>query len=242
MLKHPRKVFPMFPCKENLIKWDDYGEVIKAEDYSMVSESLPVNMFDNKLYDEDGNLIVEGEENANNEAKNDIPTKTITETVNLNVRAKLLFIDFEGRSDGESIKKILAKIKPKNMIIVHGSKEATHDLRSFCMQSIENIQNDRIFIPMVGEVVDATLDTQLYGVKLKDELVSSLVFQKIKDYELAWIDGILKPRNQLNEINEHSSTQQATDLGLVLQPFQKENFKQHKAIFINEPKLSDLKQ
>jgi hypothetical protein len=27
-----------------------------------------------------------------------------------------MFIDFEGRSDGESIKKILANIKPKNLV------------------------------------------------------------------------------------------------------------------------------
>ena len=37
------------------------------------------------------------------------------------VNCKVKFIDFEGRSDGESIKRILALVlKPRQMVIVHG--------------------------------------------------------------------------------------------------------------------------
>lgn len=39
------------------------------------------------------------------------------ETIDLNIRAKLLFIEYEGKSDGESIRKILkSNIKPKNLV------------------------------------------------------------------------------------------------------------------------------
>jgi cleavage and polyadenylation specificity factor subunit 2 len=46
----------------------------------------------------------------------ELPTKCVKETLELNIRAKLMHIDFEGRSDGESIKKLLANIKPKNLV------------------------------------------------------------------------------------------------------------------------------
>ena len=72
--------------------------------------------------------------------------------------------------------------------------------------------------------------------------MSSLNFQKIREYELAWIDGIIKPRNISNELNEMTHMSASLDSGFVLQPLAKERNKQHKAIFVNEPKLSDLKQ
>ena len=49
--------------------------------------------------------------------KLDIPMKTVVDTVHLNIKAKLIFIDFEGLSDGDSVKKILANIKPRNLVI-----------------------------------------------------------------------------------------------------------------------------
>ena len=49
-------------------------------------------------------------------AVNEAPTKFITESRMLNIRAKILQIDFEGRSDGESMKKIISNIKPKNIV------------------------------------------------------------------------------------------------------------------------------
>ncbi len=44
------------------------------------------------------------------------PTKYVTEMRNLILKAKVLQIDFEGRSDGESMKKIISNIKPKNLV------------------------------------------------------------------------------------------------------------------------------
>ena len=38
------------------------------------------------------------------------PTKCVSQTVTVRVAAQVLFIDFEGRSDGESIRKIVEVI------------------------------------------------------------------------------------------------------------------------------------
>lgn len=51
------------------------------------------------------------------------------------ILCKVEFIEFEGRSDGESIKKILAQIKPKQLVIVHGSPANTRDLAEYCEQN-----------------------------------------------------------------------------------------------------------
>ena len=46
----------------------------------------------------------------------DLPTKCVQETLELSIKAKLMYIDYEGQSDGESIKKLLSNIKPKNLV------------------------------------------------------------------------------------------------------------------------------
>ena len=51
------------------------------------------------------------------------------------ILCKVEFIDFEGRSDGESVKKILSQIKPKQLVIVHGSAAATRHLSEYCQKN-----------------------------------------------------------------------------------------------------------
>jgi hypothetical protein len=82
-------------------------------------------------------------------------------------------------------------------------------------------------------------------------LVSSLKFQKLKDYELAWVDAIVKTKNVKTDSEVYFSEQQRqsatslVDYGLSLHinPALKESSNvTHKTVFVNEPKLSDLKQ
>lgn len=53
----------------------------------------------------------------------------------LQVLCKVEFIDFEGRSDGESMKKILSQVKPKQLVIVHGSAAATRHLAQYASET-----------------------------------------------------------------------------------------------------------
>ena len=46
----------------------------------------------------------------------EVPTKCIAVTVTLDINASVQYIDFEGRTDGESMRKILAQIKPRQLV------------------------------------------------------------------------------------------------------------------------------
>jgi cleavage and polyadenylation specificity factor subunit 2 len=192
-------------------------------------------------------MVVSNADALENEIKASVveeeaPTKCVSEERHLEIKAKLHLIDYEGRSDGESIKKILSNMKPKNLIVIHGNEKSTREMMEYCQN--QKIVQGRIFTPNLNEFVNATLETQIYNVKLKDELVSSLKFQKVKDYELAWVDAVIR-YNSVNENAESSSSlqqQQNLEMGLSLHPLGKESMKEHKTVFVNEPKLSDLKQ
>jgi len=48
----------------------------------------------------------------------EVPTKCVRSMETFDVFAKILFIDFEGRSDGESIRKIISQIRPRQLVSI----------------------------------------------------------------------------------------------------------------------------
>jgi cleavage and polyadenylation specificity factor subunit 2 len=91
-----------------------------------------------------------------------IPFKTLREKRELKINAKVLYVDFEARSDRESIEKLLNQIKPKNLILIHGTQDCIEQLEKYC--TTRQIVQGRIFAPHVGEIVDATTERNLYQV------------------------------------------------------------------------------
>lgn len=108
------------------------------------------------------------------------------------VNAQVQFIDFEGRSDGESLLKILSQLRPRRVIVVRGTPKNIELVANHCSQSI----GARVFTPNKGDVVDATTETHIYQVKLTEALVGQLQFQRGKEAEVAWIDAQLAMRNK----------------------------------------------
>ncbi|NP_001309199.1 cleavage and polyadenylation specificity factor subunit 2 isoform 2 [Homo sapiens] len=221
--KQAKKSYPMFPAPEERIKWDEYGEIIKA---------------------------------------------------------RVTYIDYEGRSDGDSIKKIINQMKPRQLIIVHGPPEASQDLAECCRAF--GGKDIKVYMPKLHETVDATSETHIYQVRLKDSLVSSLQFCKAKDAELAWIDGVLDMRvskvdtgvileeGELKDDGEDSEMQveapsdssviaqqkamkslfgddeketgEESEIIPTLEPLPPHEVPGHQSVFMNEPRLSDFKQ
>eukprot|EP00116_Pleurobrachia_bachei_P003319 sb/3463581/ len=173
------KVYPMFPYHEDKLKWDEYGEIIKHEHFNVDDE-----IYRDENQDAEKAAVVP-------EMPEEIPTKCVTSRIKTQVNCRVKFIDFEGRSDGESIKRILsAVLKPRQMIIIHGTPDSSRHLAEFCSKS-KDMGVSHIFVPGVGETVNATSERHIYQVKLKDALVTAAKFSRAKDAELAWIDAVI---------------------------------------------------
>ena len=132
----------MYPCVEEKIKYDDYGEIIRIEDF-LTDTSEPV--------DDLAEVVEEYEEDAPD--KEEVPTKCVSTVQNFQINCGIQFIDFEGKTVGESIMKLTAQLKPRRMILVRGSEENLTALIDFCSDVIGGENN--IFVPENGEVVDA---------------------------------------------------------------------------------------
>ncbi|XP_011305603.1 probable cleavage and polyadenylation specificity factor subunit 2 [Fopius arisanus] len=229
--KQNKKQYPMFPFHEEKIKIDEYGEIVNPEDYK-IADAAPET--DDKM-----NVDVKPEEAAVvPEIAADVPTKCVQVTKTINVNASITYIDFEGRSDGESLQKILAQLRPRRVVLVRGSSQDCDILA----QHAQNV-GARVFIPGRGETLDATTETHIYQIRLTDALVSGLNFQKVRGgYDVAWVDATITAREQVCRDAVVDESEQTAEKILTLEPLGVSQVPGHQAIFINELKLSDFKQ
>ncbi|KAH9515463.1 cleavage and polyadenylation specificity factor subunit 2 [Bulinus truncatus] len=226
----------MFPFVEDKMKADEYGEIIRPEDYMIA---------DGPAADEEMKDVEIKDPDEASQDPSEVPTKCISSTVTLDINAKVQFIDFEGRSDGKSIKKYLSQMKPKQLILIHGPEESTLSLGDYCKTFVEG----NVFCPRVGDVIDATTERHIYQVRLRDHLVSSLIFSKARDMELAWVDGQLdipqveeeeEEMEEADESNRKKKDKLTTSLP-TLEALPPALVPAHPSVFINEPRLSDFK-
>lgn len=90
----------------------------------------------------------------------EVPSKCIVLNRTVQVNAQVQYIDFEGRSDGESLLKILTQLRPRRVIVVRGDLESTTTVQNHCKTVVEA----RVFAPNKGEIVDVTSETHIYQV------------------------------------------------------------------------------
>lgn len=162
------KNYLMFPHHETRVKWDDYGEIINPDDFIMFDQSKKALARDDEF-----NRVAEQVRSDKDAAamrvaadaeEERVPMKTVSEVRTLDIKCHVAFIDFEGRSDGESLKKMISMMKPRRVIAVHGSVDACNSLAAYCESIKSDAFIDKVFIPRIGQVVDATTESNIYQV------------------------------------------------------------------------------
>ncbi|CAK7337311.1 unnamed protein product [Dovyalis caffra] len=219
---------PMFPVYENSSEWDEFGEVINPDDYVLHDEDMDQTTMhrwnvlilvklivggdiDGKLDEESASLILDTK-----------PSKVVSNELTVQVKCSLIYMDYEGRSDGRSIKSILTHVAPLKLVLVHGSAEATEHLKQHFL-SIKTVQ---VYAPQIDETVDVTSDLCAYKVQLSEKLMSNVLFKKLGDYEVAWVDAeVGKTENDMLSLLPLSSPPPP-----------------HKSVLVGDLKMADFKQ
>ena len=230
--KSTKSKFPMYPHHEEKIRWDDYGEIIKPEEW-IDSSAVPSELQD------DADLSIEEAPDVA-----EIPTKCVQQRQSLAVKAQIQFIDFEGRSDGESVLKLIKQVKPRRVIIVRGSSASCDFMAKVANTVTSEVgvgSNKKVFLPLTGDYVDATTESYIYQVRLPDSLMSQLAFQHAKDNAyLSWVDGALTfEQSELMDIDD--SVQKSKPNIPTLKPLSDDQVVGHPTSFVNELKLSDFR-
>ncbi|CAI9092242.1 OLC1v1027434C1 [Oldenlandia corymbosa var. corymbosa] len=209
-------VAPMFPFYDYTSEWDDFGEVINPDEYVLKADNI-----DSASMPADGDLgkLDEGPISL---MLDTTPSKVVSMEMTVQVKCSLIYMDFEGRADGRSIKSILAHVNPLKLVLVHGSAEATEHLKQHCLKHI----CPHVYAPQIEETVDVTSDLCAYKVQLPEKLMSDVLFRKLGDYEIAWVDG---------EVEK-------TESGMLSLVPLSSRAPPHKGVLVGDIKMADFKQ
>ena len=104
--KEAKNKFPMYPYHPEHIKWDEYGEFVRKEEFSDFGVSAAGGPSAESQLDDhaDGDKGLYGARAAgggggggdDEHDYTEVPTKCVSELVNLHVKAQCTYIDFEG--------------------------------------------------------------------------------------------------------------------------------------------------
>eukprot|EP00775_Hariotina_reticulata_P011969 gene11969-12112_t len=139
-------MYSMFPDEQELLQqdWDAYGAVVDTSKLRQTVEAL--------------DLEPAAEDEELEEA--DAPTKVVVEVVQLEVAAKVLFIEgFSGCSDGRSLRTIVASLAPRHLILVGASAQGTADMALACGKELPQ-QQTKVHTPGKGQTVSLRLAAQ----------------------------------------------------------------------------------
>ncbi|KAF4456543.1 hypothetical protein F53441_1375 [Fusarium austroafricanum] len=121
-----------------------------------------------------------------------------TETVQANMR--IAFVDFSGLHDKRSLNMLIPLIQPRKLILVGGERDETLSLAQDCRRALGGDSSNAdaggersvdVYTPEVGVVVDASVDTNAWVVKLADPLVRKIKWQNVRGLGIVTITGQL---------------------------------------------------
>ncbi|XP_072930180.1 probable cleavage and polyadenylation specificity factor subunit 2 [Epargyreus clarus] len=213
----------MYPCPEERTRADDYGELIRPEDYRLA-----------EIVDAEGEIrdvppLPPVKEDPDEEMA-EIPSKCVSSVRQVAVKANVQYIELEGRCDGESLLRVVAHAKPRAVVGLRAAARALLTLSKHC--ETEGIE--KIFTPNRGDTVDATTESHIYQVKLTDSLMSGVAWRSAGDTELAWLSArVAAPRAR-----DAGHDETALDTVMSLEAARGTA---HAATFVNALRLSELR-
>ena len=217
---------PLFPFSAPAVEADEYGEAI---DFAHFQVELPAE--DATANGKGGG----GGEEMDVEIEVDTrPTKVLTIGMTLQIRATVMLLDFEGKSDSYSMKTIIGNIGPRELVVVSGSKQAVQTL----IQGVKSAGDlNKIYDPMnLQQVNISSASVSSLSMKMSDDLLGMIQLQKVGNYSIAWVQG--KVEAEAKEEIEGSKEQ----ADHVLVPLEKKLRTQHSAAFVGDFRMGDLRQ
>ncbi|PWY92556.1 cleavage and polyadenylylation specificity factor [Aspergillus heteromorphus CBS 117.55] len=128
------------------------------------------------------------------------PAKAVYEKATLTINARLAFVDFTGLHDKRSLEMLIPLIQPRKLILVGGMQQETTALATECRKllaaksgmEVSTGDSAVIFTPVNGELVDASVDTNAWMVKLSNQLVRRLKWQHVRSLGVVTLTAQLR--------------------------------------------------
>lgn len=195
-------VVPMFPEEDEweAITYDEYGAVVDLREFEAVSEGAGggIRLVQALASEAEAERGIEGgvpgaeEAPVAEEAPEAVmPTKIEIQELPVALAARVVRIDFDGRSDGRSVQNMLAHVAPRSVILVHASPEASAELAGKLSTELEGLYTS-VFVPEEGQEIDVAVGSS-FPIELSEKLMKAADMHAVSGYELAWVNGEIGP-------------------------------------------------
>ena len=176
-------------------KWDDAGATSNHKGHSNgpnkrpnfkrnVSDEFETVLSDDALPDELDAVPDDAEEAPVG------PSKLVMTRETISVNLQIEFVDFSGIHDKRSLHMLIPLIQPRKLVLIGGAGDETLALASDCRKLFAEGSID-IYTPAIGAIVDASVDTNAWVVKLAPALVKQLKWQSVRGLSIATVTGRL---------------------------------------------------
>lgn len=126
------------------------------------------------------------------------PSKVIFKTTSVQTNLKIAYVDFAGVHDQRSLTMLIPLIQPRKLILIGGTDSETRSLASDFFQkliptpgSVNQKALKDIYMPENQQIINASVDTNSWTVKLSEALVRRLKWQKVRGLGIVTVMGNL---------------------------------------------------
>ena len=143
------------------------------------------------------------------------PSKVTFTTTTVEANLRIAYVDFAGLHDQRSLSNLIPLIQPKKLVLVAGDRSETNHLAEDCKLKLKtHVVDDAgksttyVFSPLIGETIDASVDTNAWTVKLSEALVRRLHWQKVRGLGVVTLMGHLHlaTSSSMDELGPESSS------------------------------------
>lgn len=125
------------------------------------------------------------------------PSSVTITTSKIQLKLKITSIDMSGIHDKRSLHMLIPLIRPRKLILTGGTKHETESLAEACRTMLlsstggKSMTTSEILTPAIGVLVDASVDTNAWTIKLDRKLYSRLTWQNFRTVGIVTINGRL---------------------------------------------------
>ena len=144
------------------------------------------------------------------------PQKLVFTTNELKLNLRISYVDFSGLYRLTDLQGLIGRINPRKLIVTAGDARETQLLADTCKEVENGSAVGEVFTPIVGETVDASVDTNAWTVKLTRSLIKRLHWKELGTDKpsIAAISGLLgvEQAQQTMKIEEESPSKKKLKL------------------------------
>ena len=140
------------------------------------------------------------------------PSKLVLNTNNTRSNLRIAYVDFSGLHDQRSLSMLIPLIRPKKLVLIGGNTSETTYLAEDCRLKLQGDQADgtdkgssSVFTPSVGQMIDASVDTNAWTVKLSEALVRRFHWQNVRGLGVVTLMGHLAATSPAESAEESNS-------------------------------------